>query len=80
MALSGIAIAALFDALHLVPTVNPHARTMLTTFSFHYTFWLNVAFGALAVWLAFVNRRNPMEHCHHASVVAEGESAALSSS
>ena len=51
----------------------PRARATRTsspvlepTFCFNYTFWLNLIFGALALWLWSVNRRNPMEHgCHH---------------
>ncbi len=34
-------------------------------FKFNYTFWLNLAFAALAMWLWNVNRRNPMEHGYH---------------
>lgn len=65
MAVSAILVDVAFHALHLVPTANPHIRAMLVHFSFDYTFWLNLAFGALAAWLASMNARNPMDHrCH----------------
>ena len=63
MGASAIAVDVAFRALHIVPPTAPPAMRM--HFAFDYTFWLDVAFGALALWLAVVNRRNPMEHgCH----------------
>jgi uncharacterized membrane protein YraQ (UPF0718 family) len=65
MALSAIVIDLAFKALHLVPARNPNVRAELTHFSFDYTFWLNLVFGALAAWLMYLNWRNPMDHgCH----------------
>ncbi|HTW84434.1 MAG TPA: permease [Candidatus Sulfotelmatobacter sp.] len=66
MVLAALAIDGAFHALHLVPRPNPHLRVALTTFSLDATFWLNLVFGALAVWLLVVSKRHPMEHgCHH---------------
>ncbi|MDP9104677.1 MAG: permease, partial [Candidatus Eremiobacteraeota bacterium] len=65
MVLSAIVMDGAFSALHLVPKPNPNIRHDLTMFSFNYTFVLNVVFGALAVYLWWLNRSNPMEHgCH----------------
>ncbi|MDB5092056.1 MAG: hypothetical protein JWO85_157 [Candidatus Eremiobacteraeota bacterium] len=65
MVLSAIVMDAAFSALHLVPKPNPNIRHDLTMFSFNYTFWLNLAFGALALYLWRLNAKNPMEHgCH----------------
>ena len=51
MVASAIIMDLLFGALHLVPKPNPNIVHDLTMFSFNYTFWLNIAFGALALWL-----------------------------
>jgi hypothetical protein len=66
MAAAAIVMDLAFRALHLVPAHPVFSPVLQPTFSFNYTFWLNLAFGALALWLWNVNRRNPMEHeCHH---------------
>src|SRR6202011_3510242 len=65
MVLAAIAMDAAFSALHLVPRPNPNIRHDLTLFSFNYTFWLNLIFGALALYLWRLNAKNPMDHgCH----------------
>jgi uncharacterized protein len=67
MAASAILMDLALNALHLVPAPNAHVVQMVTTFSIDYTFWLNVAFGALAVWFAYLAWKNPMDHgCAHA--------------
>jgi uncharacterized membrane protein YraQ (UPF0718 family) len=63
--LSAIAMDALFSALHLQPVPNPNIRHDLTVFSFNYTFWLNVVFGALAVYLWRLDATHPMNHGGH---------------
>jgi ABC-type nickel/cobalt efflux system permease component RcnA len=65
MALSAIVMDAVFNALHLVPKPGGEIRAMLTHFSLDYTFWLNLLFGALALWFIVLNARNPMDHGHH---------------
>ena len=64
MVLAALLIDGLFSALHLVPRPNPHLRADLETFGINATFWLNLAFGALAVWLFALARRHPMDHDH----------------
>ena len=66
MVLSAVVMDGAFSALHLVPQPNPNIRHDLTMFAFNYTFFLNVVFGALALYLWLLNRRNPMEHACHA--------------
>jgi uncharacterized protein len=67
MALAGIVMDLAFNALHIVPIAPSHIRDRIETFAIDYTFWLNLAFLALAAWLWYVNRKNPMMHdspCH----------------
>jgi uncharacterized membrane protein YraQ (UPF0718 family) len=65
MVLSAIVMDAAFSALHLVPKPNPNVRHDLTMFSFNYTFWLNLVFGALGLYLWRLDAKNPMDHgCH----------------
>ena len=64
MALSAIVMDLAFNALHLVPARNPNVRMELVHFAFDYTFWLNLAFGALAVWLYVQSKKRPAMHCH----------------
>lgn len=63
--ISAIIMNLAFSALHAVPAPNPNVRHDLTTFSINYTFWLNLAFGALALYLWNVNRAHPMDHGAH---------------
>jgi uncharacterized membrane protein YraQ (UPF0718 family) len=65
MVLAAIAMDATFSALHLVPQPNPKIRHDLTLFAVNYTFWLNLAFGALALWLWRLDATHPMDHSHH---------------
>ncbi len=66
MVIAAIAMDGAFAALHLVPRPNPNIRHDLALFSFNYTFWLNLVFGALAGYLWWLDARNPMDHGHHA--------------
>jgi hypothetical protein len=66
MAVSAMIMDGAFSLLHLVPTPNPHIVRDVTTFSFNYTFWLNIVFGALALYLWRLDAQHPMDHgCHH---------------
>jgi uncharacterized protein len=65
MVLSAIIMDGAFSALHLVPRPNPNAVHDLTMFSFNYTFWLNLAFGALAIYLWRLDAAHPMDHMSH---------------
>jgi uncharacterized membrane protein YraQ (UPF0718 family) len=70
MVLSAISMDLAFSALHAVPKPNPNIRHDLTTFAFNYTFYLNLAFGALALYLWRLNRTHPMNHGDHAAAVS----------
>jgi len=68
MVISAIIMDGAFSALHLVPVPNRNAVHDLTMFSFNYTFWLNLVFGALAVYLWRLDATHAMEgmsHCEH---------------
>jgi uncharacterized membrane protein YraQ (UPF0718 family) len=64
MVISAILVDGAFAVLHLVPKPNPNAVHDLTMFSFNYTFWLNLAFGALAIYLWRLDAAHPMHHHH----------------
>ncbi len=65
MVVSAIVMDLAFSALHLVPKPNPNIHHDLTMFSLNYTFWLNLAFGALGLYLWRLSAKNPMDHgCH----------------
>jgi uncharacterized membrane protein YraQ (UPF0718 family) len=65
MVLSAIIVDGAFTALHLVPKPNPNAVHDLTMFSFNYTFWLNLIFGALAIYLWRLDATRPSDHTAH---------------
>lgn len=65
MALSALVMDLAFTVLGLVPSHDTDVRAQLTHFSLNYTFWLNLLFGALALYLFWVNGKNPMDHGHH---------------
>lgn len=54
-----------FSLLGIIPEGTIDIRNRLTEFSLDYTFWLNILFGALAVWLFWLNHKHPMDHSHH---------------
>ena len=51
MVLAAILMDAAFTGLGFVPARDLNIRAEMSTFAIDYTFWLNIAFGALAVWL-----------------------------
>jgi uncharacterized membrane protein YraQ (UPF0718 family) len=65
MVLAGLIMDLAFTAAGLVPAPNPNNRAELTTFSFNYTFWLNLTFGALAAYFVWLNWKHQMHHGHH---------------
>jgi hypothetical protein len=65
MVLSALLMDGAFSLLHLVPVPNPNARRDMTAFSFNYTFWLNVAFGLIGLYLWRLDAAHPMHHAHH---------------
>jgi hypothetical protein len=64
MVIAGILMDLIFAALGLVPHPNPNIRAEVTHFEVNYTFWLNLAFGAIAVYLFVLAARSRM-HGHH---------------
>ncbi|HUZ62690.1 MAG TPA: permease [Acetobacteraceae bacterium] len=70
MVLAALVMDLAFTSLGLVPPPNPNIRAQIMHFSLNYTFWLNLAFGALALALVRLNRSHPMRmrhegHAHH---------------
>lgn len=65
MVTAGIIMNAVFGAFGAIPTPNMNMRAGLTVFAVNYTFWLNLIFGALALYAWYLNRQHPMDHgCH----------------
>jgi len=64
MAIAAMLMEGLFAGLGLVPPHDAAVRDRLTEFSLNYTFWLNLLFGALAIYLFWLNHRHPMQHGH----------------
>ncbi len=63
---ASLIVEGAFVALHLVPTVRPQSVASLTTFGLDVTFWLNLAFGALAIVLWRIDATHQMDHhAHH---------------
>lgn len=62
MVIASLIMDLSFTGLGLVPSHDTDVRTQLTNFSLDYTFWLNLAFGALALYLSWVSWRHPMQH------------------
>lgn len=68
MVVAGAIVEILFLAFGLVPPVAHGVKARITHFAIDYTFWLNLAFGGLALWLFWLNHRHPMDHGgHHCS-------------
>lgn len=65
MVSAGIIMDLLFGIFHAIPTPNPQMRSEMVLFRINYTFWLNLLFGAVAVYLWNVNRKNPMHRSAH---------------
>lgn len=65
MVLAALVMDLVFSAAGLVPQANPNIRVEVTQFSLNYTFWLNLAFAALAIYLLAMSRKHPMEMHHH---------------
>ncbi len=65
MVLAAIVMDAAFTGLGLVPARDPNIRAEMSAFAIDYTFWLNIAFGALALWLFRIAALNPMAAAAH---------------
>lgn len=64
MVIAALLVDLLFTGLGWIPQPSPDARAHLTHFALNYTFWLNLIFGALGVYLWWLGRRHPMSHAH----------------
>ena len=67
MVLAGIVMDVAFTSLGLVPQSNLNIRAEVMHFDFNYTFWLNLVFGAVAVYLMWLASQKPMKRtdcCH----------------
>ena len=64
MAAAALIVDLGFTALGIVPHATSGIEARVTHFEINYTFWLNLAALALAIWLSVLNRRHPMEHGH----------------
>ena len=68
MVVAAIGVDLVFSWAGLVPQAGTDIRRELTTFSIDYTFWLNLAFGAIGLWLWRTSRQQPVQaksHCCH---------------
>lgn len=77
MVLASLVMDLAFTGLGLVPSHDTDVRARLTHFSLNYTFWLNLAFGALGAYLWWVSRKHPMQHHGHAGHAHAGHDHAL---
>jgi uncharacterized protein len=68
MVVAALIMDVVFNAIGLVPMRHIDIHATMTAFSFNYTFWLNVVFGAIALVLFALARRRPApdRHAHHA--------------
>jgi uncharacterized membrane protein YraQ (UPF0718 family) len=62
--ISAFLMDAAFAALHLIPAVRPNIQNVVESFSFNYTFVLNVIALAFVGYLVYLNRKHPMHHEH----------------
>jgi uncharacterized membrane protein YraQ (UPF0718 family) len=64
MVATGLIMFVPFYLFHQIPTPSGNIQTQLTNFSFNYTFYLNLIFGALVAYFIYLNWKNPMMHGH----------------
>ena len=68
MVITGIFMDLIFSVFGLVPHPNPNIRAEVTHIAINYTFWLNLAFAAIAVYLFVLSARSPAPtHSGHGS-------------
>jgi uncharacterized membrane protein YraQ (UPF0718 family) len=60
MVLSALIMDLAFSALGWVPHRHAHFQAAMTHIAVNYTFWLNLAFGLIALGLVIVAKRTPM--------------------
>lgn len=64
MAAAALVMDGAFNLLGWIPPQKSDIHAEMTHFGLDYTFWLNLVFLALAIWLFVVARRHPMHHDH----------------
>ena len=64
MVVAALVVNLFFTGAGLVPSPAAGHRVAVAHFGLDHTCWLNLAFGALAVWLFVLHRRHPMMHAH----------------
>ena len=70
MVLAGLLMDLAFSAFGAVPANHAGIRAQVTHFSLDHTFWLDLAFGALAIGFLVISRKHPM-HMHHGNTEAD---------
>ncbi len=76
MVIAALVMDLAFTALGWIPPHETNIRARLATFSLDYTFWLDLLFGALALYLFWFAHRNPMSHGPHHAHGTQATSAA----
>ncbi len=79
MVLAAIVMDIAFTGFGIVPARDPNIRAEMSTFAIDYTFWLNIAFGALALWLFRLASRASVMPAHHCEQHAAKASPAAKS-
>jgi uncharacterized membrane protein YraQ (UPF0718 family) len=64
MVTAGLIMFVPFYLFHQIPISSGNVQMQLTNFSFNYTFYLNLIFGALVSYFIYLNWKNPMKHGH----------------
>lgn len=73
MASSATLTDVVFSGLHAVPKPKTHMLAMVETFSFNYTFWLNVLAAIAVTCFAYLNRKHPMDMMNQHDDAAMGD-------
>lgn len=64
MAAAALLMDGAFSLLGWIPRQKSDIHAEVTQFAFDYTFWLNLIFLGIAIWLFAIARRHPMHHGH----------------
>jgi uncharacterized membrane protein YraQ (UPF0718 family) len=64
MVLSALVMDLAWGALGWIPRHHPNLQAEMSHVSINYTFWLNLAFGLVALALVILAKRNPMRMNH----------------
>jgi uncharacterized protein len=65
MVISGIVMYFPFYWLHAIPVPGRNMRQMIETFSFNYTFYLNLLFGGLTLVFWWLKKKQKVSGAHH---------------